>query len=238
MLLGYSITLKTMDEIILDVLANSKPIHIVSGNPEVLFYGLKNKTLFDEFTSENSLIIPDGIGVCFPLKKKGYSINKMAGIEFVMRLFERFSSTEKTFFLLGGSPSVNEKMMDYLASHFPSLKVVGHAHGFYESEREIVQQIKDSKADVLLVAMGAPKQELFIATYRDELPCQLMMGVGGTFDVLTGMINRAPRWMIKMNLEWLYRVFKEPVRIKRLKNTFVFLGIAMKEVWFPSRQTN
>lgn len=229
MLLGYSISLDTMDELISKLMTTSTPLHVVSGNPEVLYHGVKNQELHQEFIAEDTLIIPDGIGVCYPLRWKGYQVQRLAGIDLVIQMLSALEKEEKTIYLLGGSSEVNKKMVDYLKKNYTELQIAGAHDGFFKDEVAIVNEIQASGADVLLVAMGAPKQELFIAKHRSQLSCQLMMGVGGTFDVLTGMVQRAPQWVIRLNMEWLYRVAKEPVRLKRLKNNFVFVGWCLRD---------
>lgn len=229
MLLGYKIVSTSMSQLITQLMTSATPIHVVSGNPEVLYHGLSHPLLKQEFTAEYTLIIPDGIGVCYPLKWRGYAVERLPGIELVIELMSALEKEGKSVFLLGGTCDVNQKMVNVLKEKHPNLKIAGVHHGFFKEEEDMVRLIQTSGADVLFVAMGAPKQELFIAKHRDQLPCQLMMGVGGTFDVLTGNVQRAPQGFIRMNLEWLYRVLKEPVRIKRLKNSFVFMGWCLKD---------
>ena len=149
-------------------------------------------------------------------------------------MLERFEEKGKSVYLLGGTSDVNAKMVDYVKTNYPHVKVVGAKDGFFEDEQKVVEEIRDSKPDLLLVAMGAPRQELFIVNHRSELKCSLMMGVGGTFDVLVGKVERAPQWAIRLNLEWLYRIVKEPVRLKRFKSNIVFVLICLKEQFILS----
>ena len=234
MLLGYKITLDTMENLVEQLTKVTESLHIVSGNPEVLYQGMKNEKLSIDFKREDSLIIPDGIGVCYPLRWRGYNVQRVAGIDLVVKLLERFEEKGKSVYLLGGTSDVNAKMVDYVKTNYPHVKVVGAKDGFFEDEQKVVEEIRDSKPDLLLVAMGAPRQELFIVNHRSELKCSLMMGVGGTFDVLVGKVERAPQWAIRLNLEWLYRIVKEPVRLKRFKSNIVFVLICLKEQFILS----
>lgn len=229
MLLGYSIVLDSMDDLVEKIMIHPDTLHIVSGNPEVLYQGLKNKKLYDDFTSDGSLIIPDGIGVCYPLRWRGYSAKRLAGIDLVVKLLQRFEKEKKKVYFLGGSPEVSQKMVTYVEQMYPDLKIVGVQDGYYKNEEEVVKEIQKASPDLLLVAMGAPKQELFIVNHRSKFSSTLMMGVGGTFDVLVGKVQRAPKWIIKLNMEWLYRVAKEPTRLKRLKNNILFVLYCIKD---------
>ena len=108
---------------------------------------------------------------------------------------------------------------------FPEINIAGYRDGYFDIDNpfELLEDIKEKKPYAIFVAMGCPRQEEFIVSYMNELPCKIFMGVGGSFDVIAEKVNRAPKWMIKLGLEWLYRVLKEPWRIKRLGSIPKFL---------------
>ncbi|GAA0747832.1 WecB/TagA/CpsF family glycosyltransferase [Clostridium oceanicum] len=194
-------------------------INIVSGNPEVLYNGLYNKKLFDNFVSKYSIIIPDGVGVVLASKiVKNPVKEKIAGIEVMDDILKMCNKENKKVYLLGTTEDVLDKCIDNLIKKFPKLNISGKHNGFFDMDNceNIINDIKKSEPFALFVAMGCPRQEVFISNYMEELPCKIFMGVGGSFDVFADKVKRAPKWMIKMNLEWLYRVAKEPYRIKRL----------------------
>jgi len=128
-----------------------------------------------------------------------------------------FSSIGKMF-------SMMDEVIDYLKSMVENIGLAGNYVNFLEKEEEI----KEKKPMAIFVAMGCPRQENFIVKYMDELPCKIFMGVGGSFDVIAEKVNRAPRWMINIGMEWAYRVSKEPWRIKRLGSIPKFIGIVIK----------
>ena len=108
---------------------------------------------------------------------------------------------------------------------------MGNHHGYIDIDNcdDILRDINEKKPYALFVAMGSPKQELFISKYMDKLQCELFMGVGGSFDVLSGNIKRAPQYMINMNLEWLYRIIKQPYRIKKIYKNIIFMIIGIRD---------
>lgn len=201
-------------------------VNIVSGNPEVLYNGLNNNLLLENFTESRSVIIPDGIGTLLASKIVKMPIKeKIAGIEIMEDIIKKCSKENKPVYLLGARQQILERCKENLKNKYPKLNISGSHNGYFDLENceDIVYDIKKSKAYALFVAMGAPKQDIFIAKNMDILPCKVYMGVGGSFDVFAGETKRAPKWMIELGLEWLYRVCKEPYRIKRLSSIPKFL---------------
>jgi N-acetylglucosaminyldiphosphoundecaprenol N-acetyl-beta-D-mannosaminyltransferase len=201
-------------------------VNIVSGNPEVLYNGLKDNLLLTSFTASRSVIIPDGIGTLLASKiVKAPIKEKIAGIEIMEDVIKKCSRENKPIYLLGAKQEILEGCKQSLKRKYPKINIAGSHNGYFDLENceDIVCDIKKSNAYALFVAMGAPKQDIFIARNMDILPCRVYMGVGGSFDVLAGKTKRAPKWMIELGLEWLYRVCKEPYRIKRLSSIPKFL---------------
>lgn len=216
--LKYEIYNKTKVEFIEYIKGFSK-IHIISGNPEVLYNGLTDDSLFEGLTRENSAIIPDGIGVVIASKiAKAPVKEKIAGIEVMDEIVSFCSREKKGIYFLGAKQEMLDKCMENLKSKYNDLIISGSHNGYFDAENceDILEDIIKAKPYVLFVAMGCPRQERFINKYMNKLPAHIYMGLGGSFDVVSGKLKRAPRWMIKLGLEWLYRVAKEPFRIKRL----------------------
>lgn len=224
-ILGYEVYSNTKKQLIEDISSRDK-VNIISGNPEVLYNGLNNKFLFDNFTSENSIIIPDGVGVVLASKLIGTPVKeKVAGIEVMEDIIKKCEAEGKGIYLIGTKQEIIEACVKNVQKKYPKLRIAGFHNGFFDLDNcsDIIDDIKTSKPYAIFAAMGSPRQEKFIVKYMNELPCTVYMGVGGSFDIFAGVLKRAPRWMIKLGLEWLYRVIKEPFRIKRLGAIPVFL---------------
>lgn len=229
-MLGYEIFAANMDEC-LEVVLSKEKVHIVSGNPEVLYTGLNDKNLFDNFTSDKSLIIPDGVGVQISAKILKTPVEeKIAGIELMKKILEKCEDSGEGIYLLGASEENLKACVANILRDYPRINISGYHNGFFDLDnpREILEEIKEKKPMAVFVAMGCPRQEKFIVRYMDELPCKIFMGVGGSFDVIAEKVNRAPRWMIDIGMEWAYRVAKEPWRIKRLGSIPKFISIVIK----------
>lgn len=230
-ILGYKIFSKSKAELINNI-KSYKKVNIISGNPEILFNGLNDKMLFSNFTSENSIIIPDGVGTVIASKLVGSPVKeKIAGIEVMDEIIKICEEENRGVYLLGAEQSTLEECINKLKMKYPNLHIAGSHNGFFSMDNceDIVVNIKESNAYALFIAMGSPRQERFIIKYMDELPCSVYMGVGGSFDIIAGKLKRAPKWMIILGIEWLYRVIKEPFRIKRLGVIPKFLFKVMKE---------
>lgn len=227
--LGYKVFNKDEEELF-KYISEFNKVHIISGNPEVLNNGLKNNELLKNFTSENSIIIPDGIGTVIASKalKQGVE-KKIAGIEVMEGLLEKCEAEGRSIYLLGTKEEVLQKCIKNLKTKHPTLNIAGSHNGFFDLNncKDIIEEINNAKPYALFIAMGSPRQEVFITKYMDILNANIFMGVGGCFDVFAGEVKRAPKWMINLGLEWLYRVSKEPYRIKRLGSIPVFIAKAI-----------
>lgn len=229
-ILGYKVFSGTKKEC-LDKIFTFDKVHVISGNPEVLYTGLNNESLLRNFKSNNSIIIPDGVGVQISGKVLKTPVSeKIAGIELMKDIIERCEENGDGIYLLGTSEDSLNACRDKLMLDYPRLKIVGYRNGFFDIDNasEVLDDIKDKKPLALFVAMGCPRQEKFIVKYMNELPVKIFMGVGGSFDVIGDKVKRAPRWMINIGMEWAYRVIKEPFRIKRLGSIPKFLLLVVK----------
>ncbi|MGU8579121.1 WecB/TagA/CpsF family glycosyltransferase [Clostridium perfringens] len=230
-LLGYKIFSDNKEELLKEI-ENKKRVNIISGNPEVLYNGIKNEFLRNSFTKEDALIIPDGVGTLLAAKINGIDITeKIAGIEVMNMLLEEARDKNLKVFLLGAKEEILIKCKEKIKENYDRINIVGSNNGFFDLDNcdDLIEKINESKADILFVAMGAPRQEVFIEKYKGKLCCKIFMGVGGSFDVFAGNVNRAPQFMINIGMEWLYRVAKEPWRIKRLGSIPKFLVLSIKE---------
>lgn len=229
-ILGYEIFSRSLNEAI-DYIDKFDKIHIVSGNPEVLYTGLNNDDLFDNFTADNSFIIPDGVGIQIAARYLKTPVKeKIAGIDLMKEIIRKASEDNKGIYLIGTTDENLKACVTNLVANYPEINILGYKNGYFDinNPEEILKDIKEKKPYALFVAMGCPRQEMFIEKYMNELPCNIFMGVGGSFDVIAEKVNRAPKWMIKLGLEWMYRVLKEPWRIKRLGSIPKFLMLVIR----------
>lgn len=179
------------------------------------------------------LVFADGIG----LKLAGLALgnpvrDNVNGTDLFPRLCEALSETGKSLYLLGARPGVVDDLCVWIASHYPGLVIAGSRHGYFSADEEpaVIEAIADSGAEVVLVAFGAPQQELWIHRHLSELGVKVAIGVGGLFDFYSGRIPRAPRWMRRVGLEWFYRLCQEPSRLWRrylLGNPLFLLRVAL-----------
>jgi N-acetylglucosaminyldiphosphoundecaprenol N-acetyl-beta-D-mannosaminyltransferase len=165
--------------------------------------------------NSGDLVIPDGIGVVAAAKLLHTPLKgKVPGCDLAQRLLPELERAGYGLFLFGSKPGVAQAARDEISRQYPRLKISGVADGYFKDDRERVSVIQASGAQVCFVCLGAPKQERFIAVHKAELP-MLMMGLGGTLDVLAGAAKRAPDFYRRHNLEWLYRIAGDPGRWKR-----------------------
>jgi len=204
---------------------------IYTPNPEIVYSAVHNKDLKD-LLNKSDLSIPDGMAIVKAASILGTPVEeRVTGIDFSRAAIDIAASKNKSIFLLGAKPGVAQQAGENLKKENPNLCVAGARDGYFKEkdEDEVVHMINESKADFLLVALGSPKQEQFIFNHKKELNAKVCIGIGGSFDVWSGNIERAPEFFIKHNIEWLYRTMKEPSRIKRVSNIPKFLKLVKKE---------
>ena len=191
--------------------------HIITLNAEIVYQARNDNELLD-IINRADLVTPDGIGVVWAGKRLGYAFNeRVTGIDLLQRIGANAAEQGWSIYFLGAAPAVAERAAEKLCSQFPGLHVLGVRDGYFTAEQlpEIVADIQALSPDFLFVALGAPKQDFFIDQYRDQLGARVLIGVGGSFDVIAGDKKRAPKWMIRWHLEWLYRLLAEPQRWRR-----------------------
>lgn len=205
-------------EIVDEAWHNQKSLHIVTLNAEMVMAAQQDQTL-DRIIRHAHLIVPDGSGVVWALRLAGQPAQKLAGIELAYGSLAQAAALGKRVALLGGKKETLAKLESMLPQLHPGINVVASHHGYFgpdEEEEAIVDQLSEQKPELLLVALGVPKQEYFIDRWQSSFPGTVMIGVGGSFDVWAGNVKRAPSAFRRMHLEWLYRLIKEPWRFKRM----------------------
>ena len=168
----------------------------------------------------------DGIGAVMALKKHGYKeVVKLPGCELWLKIIDSLYREGKTFYLVGSKQEVIENTVQKLKQDFPGIQIVNYRNGYIQTEEEkqvLLEDIVEKKPDVVFVAMGSPKQELLMEEMFERHPA-IYQGLGGSFDVYTGNVKRAPKWWVDHNLEFAYRLVKQPSRIKRQIHLVRFL---------------
>lgn len=205
----------------------TKIIH--TPNAEITQMCVESKEV-NKTVNKADLIIPDGAGVVLAskiLKKKLKC--KVAGIELCENLARISGEMNARIFFLGGKPGIPEKAAEKLLEKYPDMIIAGTNDGYFKSDDEIIKKINDANTDILFVCLGVPKQEQWMEKHRNDLNIKLMGGFGGSFDVLSGTIQRAPKIFIKLNLEWFYRLCKEPKRIGRMMKLPKFILGSVKD---------
>ena len=235
--LGYPVDVVDEESAIKVVQAawqNEKGIHIVTLNAEMVVQAQENQEL-DRIIRHAHLIIPDGAGVVWALKLAGQESSRLPGIELAQKTLEMACREGRRVALLGGKPEVMVALKEVLPKLYPGIKIVGAQDGYFtkDQEDEIVDELSSREPELVLVALGVPKQEYFIDKWHHSFPEAVMIGVGGSFDVWTGQVKRAPAFFRKFHLEWFYRLMKEPWRARRMMSSlprfgFQVLGSALK----------
>jgi len=201
-----------------EFLESDKINMIFTPNPEFIVNADKDEE-FKFILNSSSLNIPDGNGIVWASNKMKKPLKeRVAGYDFIHKMFDFGKNKNISFYFLGARPGIAEKAKDKLKEKYEGIKIVGTHDGYFDIDEEenIVKEINKSNPDILLVALGSPKQEKFIYKHKDKLKCKIAIGVGGCFDVISGEVKRAPKIFIKLKLEWLYRGLTDVKRFKRL----------------------
>lgn len=206
-----------------ELMAQPGAKYVVTPNAEIVYDAMHNEELC-KLINNADLVLPDGAGVVLASKilKKPLK-EKVAGVDFADNLLGVLAQTGGSAYLLGSKPGVAELAAEKMLAKHPGLTIAGMADGYFKDEAPVVEKINAAKPDFLFVCLGAPKQENFMVNHCHELDVKLMAGLGGSLDSFAGTVKRAPKWMIKLSLEWLYRLIKEPKRFKRMLRLPKFL---------------
>lgn len=203
-------------------LKNNKKSFIITANPETFMYGEKDETINEIILDDKNVIVPDGIGIVKACNMLGYNIKeRIPGIDIATKLLEYGNELHKTIYLFGAKKEVLDKLVEKIEKDYSNLKIVGYTDGYVTNKDQIMDNISKLSPDIVLVALGIPFQEKLIYNHINKFKKGIFVGVGGSFDVLSGCKKRAPKIFIKTNTEWLYRILKEPKRIKRFYNSNV-----------------
>jgi len=232
-LLAVPVDPLTMDEVLerIETFIRSRhPHHIFTADSSGIMRARAEPELLD-IVRHADLVTPDGAGVLLATRMKGMRLpERVSGVDLVDRISALAAREGFHIYLLGASEMVVQAAAGVLASRYPGLIIAGIHHGYFKTEEEprIVRDIATARPDVLFVALGLSKQELFIHRNFTALGVPVMIGVGGSFDVISGQLKRAPVWMQRSGLEWLYRLLQQPSRLPRLAVLPKFMLAAWK----------
>ena len=219
--LGVPFDAVTMEEAVARAkkLLTEEGQHIIcTPNPEIVMEAQNDKVL-NSILHEADLVVPDGIGVVWASKYSEIRLTeRVAGFDLTQNLMADLAATGETFYFFGGAPGVASTAARKMMKKYPGLKVVGVHNGYFDEkeEKRIIQDIKEKAPSILLVGLGAPKQEKWIYDNLRLTGAKVAIGVGGSFDVMAGNVKRAPKIFQKLGLEWFHRLITQPTRWRRM----------------------
>jgi len=231
-LLGLKVNRLTMDEALAAIIGfveERTPCHVVTADASMVVLAGEDADL-KRIVRNADLVTPDGAGILWASKLLGVRIsNKVSGVDLVEKLCMESSKTGLRLFFLGAGPEVAATAAKKLIEKYPGAQIVGTRNGYFKADEEasIVQTITDAKPDILFVAFGIPKQEKFIDRYKADLAVPVCIGVGGSFDVYSGLVKRAPVWMQNAGLEWIFRLYQNPKKISKVMTLPRFALLAL-----------
>ncbi|BBI36192.1 WecB/TagA/CpsF family glycosyltransferase [Cohnella abietis] len=195
-----------------------RPQRVITGNPIMLMVGLDNPS-FHHTLSTADLVVPDGSGVVWAARRLKQPVQeRVAGFDLMHELLREGDKRGWSVYMLGASPDIIKAAHDKLQKQFPGMRFVGHRDGYFtdKEDGEVVELVRAAKPDLLFVARSTMNQEPWIEKYQDQLGVPVVMGVGGSFDVVSGKLKRAPALFRKLGMEWFYRLLQEPTRFRRM----------------------
>ncbi len=239
-ILGSGINNVNMNEAVNKIekfIADGSPHHIITANAEIIYTADQEKKL-QKIINAADMVTPDGIGVIWAAKEQGEPLKeRVAGIDLMEKLAETAARKGWRLFLYGAAPGIADEAAEKLKKKYPELEIAGKSHGYREEKEtdDLLKEINNSKPDILFVALGAPAQEYWISKHMQKLQVPVCIGVGGSFDVISGRTKRAPLWVQKLKVEWAYRILKDP---KRYKRAFALPKFALKVLFSTKNKKN
>lgn len=221
-ILGVPVHPLTMNEsvaILEEKLQKKEQAFVVTANAEIIMMCQQDKEYNNIVSEQADLVLPDGAGAVWAGRYLGNEVpERVAGFDLYNQLLKLSADKGYKAYFFGGAPGVAEAAKNKAEELYPGVQIVGCRNGYFnETEEEaIIKKINDAAPDMLFVALGAPKQEKWLVKYRNQLKPRILMGIGGSFDVLAGKMERAPKWMQEASLEWAFRLYKQPSRFMRM----------------------
>jgi len=230
--LGVGVTISNYDELMDSIekdIGENVQKEIIAINPEKLVKA-KNDAYVKQMLNSAEYAIPDGIGIIIASKlKKGAIVSRVTGIGAMEKVCSLANNKGYKIFMYGAREEILLKAKHALEERYEKINIVGYQHGYEKDTNKIIESINESEAQILFVALGSPRQEMFITENKDKLCVNILQGVGGSFDIIGDNVSRAPKWMQNLGLEWLFRLLKEPSRAGRQLDLFRFIGLVLIE---------
>ena len=197
-------------------LKDEKRKFIVTANPETFMIGERDPEMGKLLLDNDTTLVPDGIGIVKSAQMMHYNIReRIAGIDIAYKLLEFGHQQKKSIYLFGAKPEVVADLVKVIRERYPDLNIAGTDNGYVNEKDAVFEKMKKLEPDIILVALGIPVQEKLIYKHLKDFKKGIFVGVGGSFDVISGHKKRAPQIFINLKLEWLYRIVTEPQRLKR-----------------------
>ncbi|MEH7116860.1 WecB/TagA/CpsF family glycosyltransferase [Neobacillus vireti] len=233
--LGYWFVNNTMEELVNEVhtrIEDARKTFIVTANPEIITYA-QSHSYYEKIIKHSDYIIPDGIGIVIASRLKRQPLQeRLAGFDLMYNLLKLSDQHHYKIYLLGTKPDIIDLSALNIKKAFPHLEIVGFHHGYFHDDDNIIEEIKQAKPDLVFVGLGFPKQEKWISHNLKHFDKGIFIGIGGCLNIWAGVNNRAPKFMRDLNLEWLYRLIKEPSRSKRMLAIPIFLKRVLSNEFF------
>lgn len=217
-LLGFNIDTYNFEEAVSkakSLIDGNSVSQVVTINPEMFEYANKDID-FVNIVKEAEMVIPDGVGVKIALNINGVKTDRIPGIDFARRLLEESALNNIPVAIVGAKEEVIVKAIENLSKEINGLNIVYYHNGYFDDDEEIYKALVSKSPKLILVAMGSPRQEKFIYNAKLNLKPALMIGIGGSLDVWSGQVKRAPKIFQVLGLEWFYRTVTQPSRLKRI----------------------
>ena len=215
----HPLTMGEAVSVLEESITSSEQAFVVTANAEIIMMCQEDAGYKKIVSHDAQLVLPDGAGAVWAGRHLGYKVpERVAGFDLYCQLLDKAAQKGYKAFFFGGSPGIAEAAKAKSEELYPGVQVVGCRNGYFKEEESqaIIDEINASGADMLFAALGAPKQEKWLVRYREQLKQKILMGIGGSFDVFAGKMERAPKWMQDASLEWLFRLYKQPSRFMRM----------------------
>ena len=215
----HPLTMQEAVSVLEKSIANGEQACVVTANAEIIMMCQQDADYKKIVSQDAQLVLPDGAGAVWAGRHLGYKVpERVAGFDLYCNLLKEAAAKGYKAYFFGGSPGIAEAATAKSEELYLGVQVVGCRNGYFKEEESqaIIEEINASGADMLFAALGAPKQEKWLVRYRDQLKPKILMGIGGSFDVFAGKMERAPKWMQDASLEWLFRLYKQPSRFMRM----------------------
>lgn len=215
----HPLTMGEAVSVLEESITSGEQAFVVTANAEIIMMCQEDAGYKKIVSQDAQLVLPDGAGAVWAGRHLGYKVpERVAGFDLYCQLLDKAAQKGYKAFFFGGSPGIAEAAKVKSEELYPGVQVVGCRNGYFKEEESqaIIDEINASGADMLFAALGAPKQEKWLVRYREQLKPKILMGIGGSFDVFAGKMERAPKWMQDASLEWLFRLYKQPSRFMRM----------------------